>query len=63
MEDEKKEGWKWLSNSPKWHYFREGRSLCGKFMCFSMSDLEQGNNESPENCKACRKKLECKGGK
>jgi len=55
---ENKEGWTWLINSRKWHYFVNGRSLCGKFMLFSIPKLEQGNNNSPDNCMACRKKLE-----
>jgi len=50
------EGWKWIVNAPKWHYFRDGRSLCGKWMCLGKS-FEQGNDDSPDNCVACRKKL------
>jgi hypothetical protein len=53
-----KEGWGYLQNvgSNKWHYFKDdGRSLCGRFMNLS-SRLEQGNDESPDNCAACRKK-------
>ena len=52
-----KEGWKWLLNSKKWHYFRNGNSLCGKWATFG-SEFEQGNNDSPDNCMACRRKLE-----
>ena len=52
-----KEGWTWLHNSKKWHYFVDGRSLCGRWMLFSNPGLEQGNDDSPDNCKACSKKL------
>ena len=59
MEKKKnKEGWTWLSNSTKWHYFVDGKSLCGKFMLFSTSGLEQGNDNSQDNCMPCRRKLE-----
>lgn len=53
-----KEGWTWLSNSNKWHYFRNNTSLCNRFMLLAVGDLEQGNDASPDNCMACRKKLE-----
>jgi hypothetical protein len=51
-----KEGWKWLINSTKWHYFRNGTSLCGKWMNLG-EDFEQGNDESSSNCKACKTAL------
>jgi hypothetical protein len=51
------EGWGYISNSPKWHYFRNGRSLCGRWGSFGRTDLEQGNDGSPDNCKACRTKI------
>lgn len=51
------EGWAHLSNSTKWHYFTaDGRSLCRKWMTFQR-EFEQGNDASPDNCAACRKKL------
>lgn len=52
-----KEGWKWLINSTKAHYFRGGQSLCRRWMSFGTT-FEQGNDESPDNCKACVKKLQ-----
>ena len=52
-----KEGWGYLINSTKWHYFRNGRSLCGKWGILSDKALELGNDDSPDNCKACKKKL------
>jgi len=58
------EGWTWLVNSPKWHYFiyENGyRSLCGRWGLFVWpslpGDVEQKNDNSPDNCKACVKKL------
>lgn len=51
------EGWHWLSNAPKWHYFAAGgRSLCGRWMTFGRT-FEQGNDGSPDNCADCRKRV------
>ena len=55
---ESTEGWGWLSNSPKWHYFVDGKSLCSKWALWGNPELSQGNDDSPDNCKACQKKLE-----
>jgi hypothetical protein len=52
------EGWTYLHNSPKWHYFRDGRSLCGRFMLLKIPELEAGNEDSSSNCMGCRRKLE-----
>lgn len=52
------EGWTWLFNSTRWHYFRGGRSLCGKFLLLSRSGLQLGSDDSRDNCAACRRKLE-----
>ena len=46
------EGWTWLFNSKKWHYFRKGRSLCGKWALLGHPELE-ADASSPDNCKAC----------
>ena len=27
-----REGWGWLSNAAKWHYFVGGKSLCGRWL-------------------------------
>ncbi len=51
------EGWKGLSNSKKWHYFIGGRSLCRKWMIMTTLGLEQGNDDSNDNCAACRRSL------
>lgn len=55
--EEIKEGWKHLLNARNWHYFRDGRSLCGRWGTFSDEGLELGNDNSPDNCKKCREKL------
>ena len=52
-----KEGWTWLYNATKYHYFVGGRSLCGRWMLFSAGGLEQGNDDSIDNCVSCKKKL------
>ncbi len=52
-----KEGWTYLINTPKWHYLVDGKSLCGRWANFGKPELEQGNDGSPDNCKACRKAL------
>ena len=57
MKKDVNEGWKWLSNAKKWHYFIGAVSLCGRWFTFSLGDLEQGLDDSPDNCKACMRKL------
>lgn len=60
---ESKEGWGTvvsagtLMPSKKWHYFKDHRSLCGKWMRFSDNDLEQGNDNSVDNCAECKRRL------
>lgn len=52
-----KEGWTWLINSKKEHYFRNGQSLCGKWACLG-NDF---TNEPPRMgvaCAMCLKKRE-----
>ena len=49
------EGWGFPSNSKMAHYFRDGRSLCSKWGFWGA--LETGNDESADNCVACRRKL------
>lgn len=53
------EGWGRPVNSSKHHYFKERRSVCGKWMYFS-NDLEPDSFESPDDCRACRKKINAK---
>lgn len=56
------EGWMWLQNSPKWHYFVDEpgliRSLCRRFGAFILVDLEQGNDGSESNCAGCKRALQ-----
>ena len=54
MKESYKEGWGLPNMSRKWHYFINTLSLCRKYGFYG-GYLEQGNNESPDNCLACRK--------
>ncbi len=56
----KTEGWTWLTNSRKWHYFRDMRSLCGKFALFidPSEGYDLGSGESKDDCAGCRKALQ-----
>ncbi|KKM17726.1 hypothetical protein LCGC14_1672900 [marine sediment metagenome] len=57
MTEEIKEGWGFPGNCRKAHYFKaDGRSLCRKWGSFRIS-LEQGNDDSPDNCTVCMKAL------
>ena len=53
------EGWTWLHNSGKWHYFRDGKSICKQFMLLKhpSEGYEIGNDDSSDNCKACKRAL------
>jgi len=55
-----KEGWNYLINSRKWHYFVDRRSLCGRWAMFfgDNHDAQLGDNDSPVNCAACRRAVE-----
>lgn len=55
-----KQGWGYLKNSPKWHYFdaATAMSACGRWMRLgSMDGLEDSGDNSPDNCKQCRAKV------
>ena len=56
-----KEGWGLPNYSRKWHYFVEGTSLCSRYGFF-FAELEEGNDESPDNCVACVRRLKEKRG-
>jgi hypothetical protein len=56
MSEQHSEGWTWLFNSRKWHYFRDQKSLCGKWAILGNPTLEQGNDRSPDNCASCKRK-------
>ena len=49
-------GWGFPQNSRKAHYFRESRSLCGKWLYFGRN-LGEAAGPGPDDCKACWKKL------
>jgi hypothetical protein len=53
------EGW---SRTPgKWHYFTaDGISLCRKWHHF-IAPREAGNDDSPDNCAECRRRLAKRG--
>lgn len=48
-------GGRGCSTGRKWHYFRDGRSLCKRFMLLGRGEFESGNEASPDNCAACRR--------
>jgi len=51
------EGWTWLYNSRKWHYFRDGKALCGNWMLLrDPTDGYAADDDSPDNCAACARK-------
>lgn len=54
--EEIKEGWGFPTGSRKAHYFVKGMSLCGKWG-FYFGSLEQGNDDSPDNCAECVRRL------
>ena len=55
---EPREGLGFPLRSQKAHYFTEdGRSLCGKWG-FYHGSVEQGNDDSADNCTACKKALQ-----
>lgn len=56
MSEELKEGWGLPGQSRKYHYFVELTSLCRKWG-FYAGPLEQGNDNSPDNCPTCVKAL------
>lgn len=57
-EDTVSEGWTNLGGqSKKWHYIIDGRSLCHKWMVWKTHELEQGEDDSPDNCADCRRRL------
>ena len=55
-----KEGWGFPRRSKKAHYFLEnGMSICNKYG-FYRAEKEQGNDDSNDNCTACKKALKRK---
>jgi predicted HD phosphohydrolase len=50
-----KEGWKWIINSTREHYFVEGRSLCKRWLSLSGGGFDTTIGNKP--CKTCEKAL------
>lgn len=51
------EGRTWMHNSKKWHYFRNKKSLCGKYMLLvAPTDGYEDDMDSPDNCAICVQK-------
>lgn len=53
------EGWTFLHNSRRDHYFVDGRSLCGKYAYFG--PIDNKTNGNPE-CADCLKRLKKREG-
>ena len=51
-----KEGWAYPGGGRKAHYFVDKSSLCRRWG-FYFGPLEQGNDDSPDNCPTCMKAL------
>ena len=62
MREHRKEGWWWPIEAHKPHYFRDGRSLCGKWGVFR-GDFD--GQEHPANvcCTTCYRKLAAEAAK
>lgn len=51
------EGWTWLVGFTKWHYFRNGRSLCGSYTHSGSIARRQENDDVSDECGSCRRSL------
>ncbi len=54
------EGWGWLGNATKWHWFIRStrRSLCGRWMFLdARMELEADGEASNKDCVECRRRL------
>ena len=64
MNEELEEGWTLIflgrNYTKKWHYVRDHRSLCGKYMVLGHPEYEQGNDNSPDNYLVCRRNMKMK---
>jgi len=47
------EGWAWLTNVTKRHYFVNGRSLCKQWVRLGELELLTKYDDIQENCKRC----------
>lgn len=56
------QGWAQPLNARKYHYFRDGVSLCRRWM-FLGNDLDDTSDNHSDNCAACRRdKIKENGG-
>lgn len=55
MADKLTEGWGYMSNAVKGHYFKSNRSLCGRWIFFGELDADDGVARQSD-CLSCRKK-------
>ena len=46
------EGWSWIGASTLAHYFRNGRSLCGRWTNYSQELVGMGTHRPCHECKA-----------
>jgi hypothetical protein len=52
------EGWAMPGNARKWHYYVDGRSLCGKWVILGGSLQADTGRTSSADCAGCRAKVE-----
>lgn len=53
------EGWLKPIQARKFHYFRDGRqALCGRWLLLANGNLEPETGPGPDDCAACRRKLD-----
>lgn len=57
MAKKAKEGWWMTKKTPRYHYFRDGRSLCGFKLNVKATLSPDGWADDPNDCRICRKKL------
>lgn len=50
------EGWSWLFNAKKEHYFRGGRALCGRWMILGLGSCIKTAPSEADRCVACYRK-------
>ena len=53
------EGWGFPAASRKAHYFKAGRSLCGKWLYQGNLDINQQMSDTPgpDDCRQCHRRL------
>lgn len=51
------QGWGLNGITRKVHYYKDRRSLCGKYGSIGVIDLEDDKDDHPENCADCKKRV------